>query len=384
MEHEAKRRKLANTAGIGGAVDYYNLLEIPPNADLETVKHAYHKLALRYHPDRNKGNEVECETRFKELASAYAVLSDPEKRSQYDATHRFFQSNELREAFNQFVSSGSTSSFNDFFGSFSSRSFSSFSSLANNSSFSFNKKKPPAKGQNLRTTLLVTFNESVFGCTKTIALKTLVSCDICEGLGYPKDIEQALCSLCSGTGTYSQRSSLLTINTTCSGCNGKGVVVDNLKKCKYCINGKVHKTKELRIEVPPGVMKNMRKIYEGEGDSGEIGAEAGDLIVVFDVEESPTFKREGDDVICEVSISFFQATLGDHIDIPSLYGHPIRLTIPPGTQPNEVLKIEDEGFMSVTAKKRGRMYVRVLLAIPKTLTLRQSELLFYTQQHWDK
>lgn len=388
-----KRRKLGN------GVDHYALLQVSPDADLETIKHAYHRLALKYHPDRNKGNELECETRFKELAAAYAVLSDPEKRSAYDSHHRFFQSSELREAFNQFLATGSTT-FADFFEGLSQRNSFSYSSSSSSSpssssstnsnsptspfsSFSFNKTRTPTKGQNLRTTLKVTFNESVYGCTKTIALKTLCFCTICQGHGYPLEVQHTSCSSCNGSGTYSQRSSLLTINTTCATCEGKGVLVEEESKCKYCDNGRVHQTKELRIEVPAGVMKNMRKIYEGEGDVGEYGGVPGDLIVIFDVEESPVFKRDGDDVTCEVPITFFQAALGDHIEVPGLYGSPLRVTIPPGTQPNEVLCLENEGFVNIATKKRGKMYIRISLIIPKTLTLKQTELLFYTQQNWD-
>ncbi|ELR17259.1 Chaperone protein dnaJ, putative [Acanthamoeba castellanii str. Neff] len=350
MEH--KRRRIGSLPGEqtlpqlqqqGGQQDYYALLELSPGADFDAIKHAYHKLALKYHPDRNKGNEVECETKFKELAAAYAVLSDPEKRSQYDASHqaRFWgQSNDLREVFNQFVSSGSTGSFSDFFGSFSSRSFTSRSSASaavfgQQGSFSFNKKRPPSKGQNLRTTLQVTFNESVVGCTKTIALKTL------------------------------------------------GVVVDETTKCKCCHHGRVHQTKELRIEVPAGVMKNMRKIYEGEGDVGEYGGVAGDLIVVFDVEDSPVFTREGDDATCDASVTFFQAALGARLAVPGLYGQLLRLDIPAGTQPHDVLRLDDEGFVNVATRKRGHLYVRVVLDIPKALTPLQADLLARAQHQWD-
>lgn len=263
-------------------------------------------------------------------------------------------------------------------------------------SFSFNKKRPPSKGQNLRTTLQVTFNESVVGCTKTIALKTLVWCGACGGLGVggrgggggggpggggrPAAAE---CGACGGTGTYSQRSSVVTINSTCSACGGKGVVVDETTKCKCCHHGRVHQTKELRIEVPAGVMKNMRKIYEGEGDVGEYGGVAGDLIVVFDVEDSPVFTREGDDATCDASVTFFQAALGARLAVPGLYGQLLRLDIPAGTQPHDVLRLDDEGFVNVATRKRGHLYVRVVLDIPKALTPLQADLLARAQHQWD-
>jgi hypothetical protein len=176
----------------------------------------------------------------------------------------------------------------------------------------------------------------------------------------------------------------VTINSTCSACGGKGIVVDETTKCKCCHHGRVHQTKELRIEVPAGVMKNMRKIYEGEGDVGEYGGVPGDLIVVFDVEDSPLFTREGDDATCDVGVTFFQAALGARLAVPGLYGQLLRLDIPAGTQPHDVLRLDDEGFINVATKRRGHLYVRVVLDIPKVLTPLQADLLARAQHQWDE
>jgi len=190
------------------------------------------------------------------------------------------------------------------------------------------------------------------------------------------------CGACGGTGTYSQRTPLVTINSTCGTCEGKGIIVDEMTKCKCCHRGRVHQTKEVRVEVPAGVTKDMRKLYEGEGDVGEYGGLPGDLIIIFDVEDSPLFLREGDDAICNVNISFFQAALGAQLAVPGLDGCMLRLDIPAGTQPHEVLRIDGEGFINATTLNRGHLYVRAVLDIPKTLSPRQIEILSQAQREW--
>ncbi|KAL6076197.1 Molecular chaperone DnaJ [Balamuthia mandrillaris] len=428
-----KRRKVEGPRAE--VEDLYAVLEVTKDADTDTIKQAYRRLALKFHPDRNHGEEQEvCSHRFKQVAAAYDVLSDPEKRSQYDNSlstkfssklgglGEFFKSAELRKVFEQFVASGS-SAFNDgtpHSSSSSPPSSSSFSpphqsaNYASASTFSasapsstfystsypgsgtnssnnippFDFTKPrrpkrPLNGQNLRTTLEVSFEESVFGCTKIIELRRLVHCGSCSGLGYPKDAELHACEECEGTGTYSHKSPLLTINSVCSCCDGAGAYTKQL--CTYCKGeGRVQDTKELRVEVPAGVMPGMKKIYEQEGDAGEYGGTTGDLIVVFRVATSPDFIREGDDVICKATISFFQAALGGELWVPGLYGQDVRVQIPPGTQPNDVLRIENQGFTSVTTQRKGCMYVRLSLSIPRSLTSHQTQLLRHCQAEWEQ
>jgi len=208
------------------------------------------------------------------------------------------------------------------------------------------------------------------------------SCEHCLGLGFPEDTRPRVCEMCGGSGIYLQRSSLLTITGTCSSCGGFGRLVD--ARCNHCESGRVSRKKRLAVEVPAGVVQGMKKIYEQEGDVGHCGGSRGDLIVVFSVEESPQFVRQGNDALTTVSVSFFQATLGDHIHIKGLLGQDVRLTIPPGTQPREVLVVEGEGFPVINSLALGRLLVQVDLVIPRSLTLRQAQLLFKTQQKWDK
>jgi len=301
----------------------YDVLGVEHNVDEVAVKKAYRQLARKYHPDRNK-DDTEAEVKFKEVSEAYEILRDPDRRSTYDrdakrvVNHSFAEASTSRspsalfEAVDQFFSSSGCIS----------------PSLQNILSSICNKKH---KGQTLRTSLSLSFSESVFGCTKTMEIKRHDCCPLCSAVSTQE------CTACQGT-------------------------------------NRVSVVKGVQVEVPPGVKRGDEHVLIGEGDAGEAGASAGDMVIVFDAPDHPMFKREGDDVYTEVSVSCFQAALGDTIQMPFLYGL-TNLLIAAGTQPNDVLKVSEQGFYNHKAKRKGDMYVKVNVVVPKILTQQQRLLL---------
>jgi len=301
----------------------YDVLGVEHNVDEESVKKAYRQLARKYHPDRNK-DDSEAEIKFKEVSEAYEILRDPDRRLLYDrdakrvVNHSFSEANLSRspsalfEAVDQFFSSS---------GYIPPSLQSILSSICN-------KKH---RGSTLRTTLSLSFSEAVYGCIKTMEIKKNECCPICSG----QSSEQ------------------------CASCQGLN---------------KVAVLKGVQVEVPPGSKKGDEQVLVGEGDAGEIGASPGDLVIVIDTPDHPLFKREGDDVHTEVSVSCVQAALGDTIQMPFLYGL-TNIMIPAGTQPNDVLKVNEQGFYNHKIKRKGDMYVKVNVVVPKSLTPQQRSLL---------
>lgn len=222
--------------------------------------------------------------------------------------------------------------------------------------FNFNRRRVAGRGGDVEVRVWLTFEESVRGCIRELRFRALVPCGACRGRGLLSLLEAGLvrsrdeltpCAHCHGTGTYSRRSALLTINSTCCHCNGHGYPLD--QPCVQCSHGRLSDEKVLHIEVPQGVMHDMRMVYSGQGDAGEFGGDSGDLVVVFGVEESSLFQRDGDDVLSEVNVSYFEAALGATVLIRGIYGNEIPLPIPPGTQPDTLLCLKGEGFLSVCA-----------------------------------
>jgi DnaJ-class molecular chaperone len=191
---------------------------------------------------------------------------------------------------------------------------------------SFDKKRVPSRGKGVEAKCRLTFEESVHGCTKTVAYRAMVPCERCDGQGYFRLPEEQICwderrcTFCEGTGTYSRKSAMLTINSTCCHCNGEGYIHE--MTCQSCTNGRVEEVVELTIEVPAGTMDGMRMAYPAQGDAGEFGGDAGDLVVVFGVDPSPLFERQGDDALTNIDISFFQAALGGEVLLRCAYSPP--------------------------------------------------------------
>jgi len=322
----------------------YEVLGVDNSADEESVKRAYHQLALRYHPDRNK-HDGNAEKAFKEIVEAYEILRSPDRRLLYDRDAKCVTNHDLSEAKLSRSPSALFEAVDQFF------TKSGYVSPTIQGLLSTCKRK--IRGRTLRTTLYTTFQETVFGCLKTAEITRISYCTYCKGTGEVPTVDCGVAS--NGIAIPSSN----VPRRHCSGCGGTGRLSTN---------------KGLQIEVPAGVKKGEELVYEGEGDVGDFGAPAGDLVIIFDTQEHPVFKRDGDDVVVEFVISFAQASLGATVHIPSLYGM-MDIGVPSGTQPNDVLRVTDQGFYNFKTKRRGNMLLRLNIKIPSALTEEQRILL---------
>ncbi len=338
--------------------DYYKILGVDPSASQEEIKKAYRKLVLKYHPDRNPGDK-EAEERFKEINEAYEVLGDPEKRAQYDSMRSGF-GGRFGEDFAQDLG---FDSFSDFFKDI----FDEFFGFGRRAS-----RPHPEAGADLRYELEITFEEAARGTERVIRIPKLSPCPSCGGTG-AKGGRLHVCPTCGGRGTISYREGFFSIRRTCHSCGGTGRVIREY--CPRCGgSGTVRVEKSISVKIPPGVDSGTRLKIAGEGEPGRNGGPPGDLYIEIRLKKHPIFERVGDDVICEVPISFVQACLGDEIEVPTLDGK-VKIKIPPGTQPGDTFRIKGKGFPHLNGYGSGDQVVKVNIEIPKKLSKRQKELL---------
>ncbi|HCX89080.1 MAG: molecular chaperone DnaJ [Deltaproteobacteria bacterium CG_4_9_14_3_um_filter_44_9] len=337
--------------------DYYDVLGLSRGASDEEIKKTYRKLAMKYHPDRNPGKK-EAEEKFKEAAEAYEVLRDPEKRRLYDQFgHEGLKGTGFR-GFSGFEDIFSTFGdiFEDFFGFGTRRS-----------------RTAARRGADLRYDIQLSFAEAAFGKETEIEILKASQCDRCEGTGAKPGTYPATCPGCQGKGQVTRSQGFFNISTTCPHCNGEGKIIAN--PCVDCRGtGKVTKKKKVSAKIPGGVEDGSRLRLRGEGEEGERGGAPGDLYVVLHVERHPLFDREGDDIICQIPISFTQAALGTEIDIPTLNGTK-KIHIPRGTQSGHAFRLKGEGTHHLRGHGRGDQIVEVIVKTPTKLTKKQEELL---------
>ncbi|NNF83608.1 MAG: molecular chaperone DnaJ [Deltaproteobacteria bacterium] len=342
--------------------DYYDVLGVQRNCTLDDLKKAYRKLALEYHPDRNPGSK-DAEDRFKEVNEAYSVLSDAQRREQYDLYGHAATAGQGFEGFGGFGFGGVEDILNDFFG---------FGSVFGGF------RDRPRRGPDLRYNLTVTFEEAVFGAEKEIVVPRTGSCGECTGTGAKKGTRPERCAACNGRGQVTVQQGFFSLSRTCGRCRGTGEVIK--EHCPACAgSGTIQEKRPLKIKIPPGVDNETRLKLRGEGEAGRGGGPAGDLYVVVTVEEHPFFARNGQDLVCEVPITFSQAALGSEIEVPTLAGRK-KLSIPPGTQSAREFVLRGEGVTVINSHRRGNLVVRVVIDVPKKLTKRQKELLTEFQQ----
>ncbi|MFB3926662.1 MAG: molecular chaperone DnaJ [Syntrophales bacterium] len=338
--------------------DYYEILGVSRNASEEEIKRSYRRLAMRYHPDRNPGDK-QAEEKFKEASEAYEVLRDPEKRELYN---RYGHEGLSGAGFRGF------SGFEDIFSSFSDIFEDIFGFTGQRRS-----RTEGRPGADIRYDLNIPFMDAVTGTSTEIEVEKLETCRECRGTGAAPGTAPEICPRCRGTGQVTQSSGFFTISTTCPQCRGEGKVIKI--PCPACFgSGHVRVKKKVQLKIPAGVESGSRLRLRGEGEEGKFGGPNGDLYVFIHVEEHEFFKREGDDIYCQIPISITQAALGGTVDVPTLDGKE-KLKIPKGTQSGKIFRLKGRGIQNLRGYGRGDQIIQTVVKIPTHLTKRQEELL---------
>ncbi len=347
--------------------DYYEVLGVQKGASDDEIKKAYRACAKKYHPDLHPGDK-ECEEKFKEVNEAYEVLSDSDKKARYDQFgHAGVDSNYGAGAGGAGSPFGQGIDIDDIFSSF----FGGFGGRRSNNA------NAPMRGRDIETTVYISFEEAAKGCKQTINYSCVTTCDDCHGTGAQPGTSPKTCSSCGGSGrvTINQRTPFGVVQTqrTCDACHGRGKIVDN--PCKKCGgSGKQRKNKTVDVTIPAGIKDQQILNVSGRGNSGTNGGPAGDLHVYVNVRPHPVFERRGDDVWCEVPITFTQAALGADVVVPTLDGK-VSYTVREGTQPGDVFRLKGKGIQRLGGRGRGDQYVRVTVEVPKNLNGKQKELI---------
>jgi molecular chaperone DnaJ len=342
--------------------DYYEILDVPRDANDQQIKSAYRKQALKNHPDRNPGS-AEAEERFKEAAEAYAVLCDPQKRAAYDRYGHAGVSGVGAGGFDPNAFAG----FEDIFGSLG--DLFGFGDMFGGR----RRRGGPQRGSDLRYDLEISFEESFTGTETSIQIPREETCETCQGSGAAAGSAPEVCPQCKGSGQLRFQQGFLTVARPCSTCRGSGRVIS--RPCQACRGaGRVGRERKLTAKIPAGIATGQRLRLYGEGEHGSAGGPPGDLYVVVHVQEHPFFHREGDDLYCEMPLTFPLLALGGEARVPLVDGDD-EIKIPAGTQPGARFKLRGKGMPNVSGRGRGDLYVIARAAVPKKLTKDQRRLL---------
>lgn len=348
--------------------DYYEVMGVPKNASEDEIKKAYRKLAKQYHPDLNPNDKV-AETRFKEVNEAYEVLSDKEKRARYDQ----FGHAGVDPNFGGGAAGGSPFQGDFDFGDIFNSVFGGFGGFGGRQA----NPNAPRRGTDTETSIYISFEEAAKGCKQTITFQHVENCEECSGSGAKKGTSATTCSNCGGSGQVrvNQRTPFGVVQTarTCDKCHGKGKIIE--QPCKECNGtGHVRKKKTLEINIPAGIANEQMLKVSGQGNAGTNGGPAGDLLLVVNVRPHPIFTRKGNDVWCEIPLTFTQAALGAEITVPTLDGD-VSYSVHEGTQPGDVFKLKGKGIEKLGSRGRGDQFVKVTIEVPKNLSKEQKEIL---------
>lgn len=344
--------------------DYYEVLGISKGASDDEIKKAYRKMAKKYHPDANPNNK-EAEQKFKEVNEAYGVLSDAQKKAQYDQFGH--------AAFDQTAGGGGGGFYG---GGFDMGDI--FDMFGFGGGFGGSRRNGPVRGSDVNVQVSVSFADAVFGTTKEISINMLDECDVCHGTGAKAGTHAETCKRCNGTGqeriTKQSMFGMVQTVQTCSACGGTGKTIKD--PCNSCHGrGKVRKEKKFEINIPKGIDTGQTIRLSGKGEPGERGGSNGDLLVTAFVQPDPYFTRKGMDVYCDVPISFVQAALGDEVTIRTLEGEQ-KITVKPGTQPETVIKLKGIGICNIRNNRvKGDQFITLKVKIPTSLTEHQKDLL---------
>ena len=352
--------------------DYYEVLGVSKGASDEELKKAYRKLAKKYHPDVNPGDK-EAEGKFKEVNEAYSILSDADKRARYDQFGHAGVDPNYGAGGGGFGDFGDMD-LGDIFGSFFGGGFGGgFGGFGGGGA----RRNGPQKGESLRASVSITFEEAAFGCEKEIVLNRTESCDDCHGTGCADGSNPETCPECRGTGTVrvQQRMGGMSFSSTaaCTKCHGTGKIIHT--PCKHCNGaGSVKRQKRIVVTIPAGIDDGQAVSLRGQGNAGKNGGPAGDLIVSVRIKAHPHFQREGTTVLYEQPISFYQAAMGAELEIPTIDGK-VKYTLPAGTQTGTTFRLRGKGIPELRGRGRGDQYVTVRVQIPTSLSSEQKRAL---------
>lgn len=352
--------------------DYYEVLGVERNADDTTIKKAYRKLAMKYHPDRNPDNK-EAEEKFKEVGEAYEVLSDADKRAAYDRMgHEAFKNGGMGNAGG---GAGGFGGFHDPMDIFA-QMFGGMGGFGGFGGFGGGRRKadPRQPGSDLRYDLDITLEEAAHGCDKTLEIERLVPCDACNATG-SKDGSAGFkpCATCHGTGVVTRQSGFFVQQSTCPSCRGTGQTISN--PCSKCRGeGRVHKDVKITLHIPAGVDTGTKLRSSGNGDAGLHGGETGDLYVFLEVKPHAIFTREGTDLHCTMPVTFAEAALGGVLSVPTLDGA-AKLKLPQGTTSGTIFRVRGKGMPSLKSSSRGDLMVDVQVETPTDLSSHQKKAL---------
>lgn len=349
--------------------DYYEVLGVSKDASEQEIKKAYRKMAMKFHPDKNQGDN-ESEEKFKEVNEAYEVLSDAQKRRTYD---QFGHAGVSGGGFGQGGFSGGAGfgGFEDIFGDMFGDIFGGFGGSRGG------RRNGPSKGSDIRIRMELKFEEAAFGVDKEISLQREEECDVCHGSGAKPGTSTSTCGTCGGSGEIKQTTrtpfgNMMNVSQ-CPTCNGTGTIIEH--KCEKCLGaGKVRKTKKINVKIPAGVDDGATIKMSGEGQLGTKGGPRGDLYILIEVIPHKLFQRDGYNVYIEMPITFVQAALGDEVEVPTLDGK-VKYKIPEGTQTGTIFRLRGKGIMHLRSSQRGDQLVKINVEVPRKLTESQKDIL---------
>ncbi len=346
--------------------DYYTLLGVNRDADQNEIKKAYRKLAMQYHPDRNPDN-AEAEAKFKQVGEAYAVLSDPQKRAQYD---RFGKAG-ARGAGG--FSGGFGGGFSDPFDIFREVFGGGFADIFGMGGTGGARRTSKRRGADLQLRLQLTLEEISKGVRKKLKLKKQIGCDTCNGTGKSPGTSMVMCPSCQGHGEVAYRQGFFTVSQTCQRCGGEGQIVD--RPCPTCHgDGRVRKESTIEVDIPAGIAEGQYITVRGEGNVGPRGGPKGDVLIIIEEKKHAEFERHGDDIVYNLQLSFVQACLGDEVEVPTLTGK-ATISIPSGTQSGKILRMKGKGIPHLNSYKVGDQLIKIHIWTPNKLGSKEKALL---------